>query len=273
MRVTLNVAYCAGREILQIRLLPVAVLFTLFLSAEPGRAQVITPTPPPSNLGGSSVLGRAVMDDSVFYHVFFDQLEGRTNGTNNQFRWDGEGWIGSDMNKLWVRSEGFADGNGVNDGDVEAFYDRPLPRVRYFDWQAGIRQDVDSGPGRTWAAVGLEGFAPYLFELAPTFYVRDGGNVAGRITVFYDVLFTQRLIAEPEAEVDLYNKDDPSRGIGSGVSSLDAGLRLRYEFSRKFAPYIGLAYNGKYGNTATYARRAGEQVSGLQFIFGVRVWY
>lgn len=273
MSSTRNAVNRVRREIFKVRLLTFAFLFILLLSAEPSRAQVTTPTPPPDNPGGTSVLGRAVMDNSMFYHFLFDQLEGRTNGADQQFRWDGEGWLGTDMNKLWIRSEGFDNQHGASDSDVEALYDRPLPRLRYFDWQAGIRQDVDSGPGRTWAAVGLEGLAPYLFELTPTFYVRDGGNVAGRITVFYDVLFTQRLIAEPEAELDMYNKDDPSRGIGSGISSLDTGLRLRYEFSRKFAPYIGLAYNGKYGNTATYARRAGEQVSGLQFVFGIRVWY
>lgn len=248
-------------------------LLVPILSTFTAAAQVMSPKGTPDKLGGGAALGRAVMDNSVYHHIFFDQLEARASGKDTQFRWDGEGWIGNDMNKLWLRSEGFAGRSGVNDGDIEAFYDRPLPHMRYFDGQAGVRQDVDSGPSRTWAAIGVEGFAPYLFEVAPTLYVRDGGNVAGRVTAFYDVLFTQRLIAEPEAEVDLYNKDDPARGIGSGLSDLDTGLRLRYEFSRKFAPYVGVTYNGKYGNTAAYAKAAGERSSGPQFTFGLRVWY
>ena len=114
---------------------------------------------------------------------------------------------------------------------------------------------------------------PYYFQFAPTFYIRDGGNVAGRVTGFYDLLLTQRLIVQPEAELSFYNKDDPARLIGSGLSDLDTGVRLRYEFSRKFAPYVGFAYNGKYSGTARYARLAGESTSDPRFIFGLRLWY
>lgn len=214
-----------------------------------------------------------VMDNKVFKHVLLDQFEGRTNGPNNELRWDGEAWAGTDMNRLWLKSEAFANTSGVSDGDHELLYDRPIPRLKYFDAQAGVRADLDSGPGRAWAAIGIEGLAPYLFEFAPTLYIRNDGHVAGRITGFYDLLFTQRLIAEPEAELNLYSKDDPARGIGSGLSDLDTGVRLRYEFSRKFAPYVGFAYSGRYGNTASYARRAGEATSDPRFIFGLRVWY
>ncbi len=214
-----------------------------------------------------------VDDHQVFYHVLFDQLEDRTNGPGNELRWDGEGWIGTDTNRLWLKSEGFSDNSTVSDGDLEAFYDRPIPRLRYFDAQVGVRADLDSGPRRTWAAIGMEGLAPYYFEFAPTLYIRDGGNVAGRVTGSYDLLLTQRLIAQPELELNFYNKDDAARHIGSGLSDLDTGIRLRYEISRKFAPYIGFAYTGKYGDTAMFSRRAGEAVSEPRFIFGVRLCY
>jgi copper resistance protein B len=131
---------------------------------------------------------------------------------------------------------------------------------------------LDSGPGRTWAAVGIEGLAPYRFEFAPTLYIRGGGNVAGRLTGSYDLLLTQRWIVQPEAELNFYSKDDPSRLIGSGLSDLDTSVRLRYEISRKFAPYIGFAYSGKYGNSARYSRQAGESTSDPRFVFGVRLW-
>jgi copper resistance protein B len=214
-----------------------------------------------------------VMDNQIFAHVLFDQLEGRTNGSANELRWDGEGWVGTDMNRLWIKSEGFASNGTVSDGDHEALYDRPIPHTRYFDAQAGVRADLDSGPRRAWVALGIEGLAPYFFEFAPTLYIRDGGHIAGRLTGSYDLLLTQRWIVQPEAELNFYSKDDPARKIGSGLSDIDTGMRLRYEVSRKFAPYLGFAYNGKYGGTATYGRQSGETTSEPRFIFGVRVWY
>jgi copper resistance protein B len=145
--------------------------------------------------------------------------------------------------------------------------------MRYFDGQVGIRADLDSGPNREWAALGIQGLAPYFFEFAPTLYIRDSGHVAGRITGSYDLLLTQRWIVQPEAELNFYSKDDPARGIGSGFSDMDAGVRLRYEVSRKFAPYIGFAYDGKYGDTAAYARQLKETTSDPRFVFGLRLWY
>lgn len=216
---------------------------------------------------------RPEMGNQVFAHVMFDQFEGRTNGADNEFRWDGEGWIGTDMNKLWVKSEGFSDSGTVSDGDHEALYDRPIPHMRFFDAQAGVRADLDSGPSRAWAAFGIEGLAPLFFELAPTLYLRNGGHVAGRLETSYDLLLAQRWIVQPEAELNFYSKDDRGRQIGSGFSDLDAGLRLRYEIRRKFAPYIGFAYHGEFGNTAIYVRQAGGTTSDPRFVFGFRLWY
>jgi copper resistance protein B len=184
-----------------------------------------------------------------------------------------QAWVGTVMNRLWLKSEGFFSNSTVSDGDHEALYDRPIPHMRYFDAQVGVRADLDSGPRRAWAAVGIEGLAPYFFQFAPTLYIRDGGNVAGRLTGSYDLLLTQRWIVQPEAEVNFYSKDDPGRGIGSGLSDLDTGVRLRYEISRKFTPYIGFAYSGKYGNTNSYSRQAGESTSDPRFVFGLRLWY
>jgi copper resistance protein B len=238
-------------------------------------AMAQTKNPPPTGKLTAKVPGwePAVRDNPILYYMQLDQFEGRTNGPDNAFRWDGEGWLGTDMNKLWIKSEGFVDQGTVSDGDQEALYDRPIPRLRYFDAQVGVRADLDSGPSREWAALGIEGLAPYFFEFAPTLYIRDGGNVAGRVNGSYDVLITQRWIVQPQAELNFYNKDDPARGIGSGFSDLDAGIRLRYEVRRKFAPYVGFAYSGKYGGTATYARRSGETVSYPSFVFGLRIWY
>lgn len=247
----------------------------VFLSAPGARGQASIPHPSPSGKVSATIpsLGTPIADNQIFTHVLLDQFEGRTSGPDNELRWDGEGWVGTDMSKLWLKSEGFVSNGAVSDGDQEALYDRPIPHMRYFDAQVGVRADLDSGPARTWAAIGIEGLAPYYFHFAPTFYIRDGGRIAGRVSGFYELLLTQRLIAEPQAEFNFYSKDDPARGIGSGLAELDTGLRLRYEISRKFAPYIGFAYNGKYGNTASYARKAGETTSDPRLVFGLRAWY
>jgi copper resistance protein B len=214
-----------------------------------------------------------VMDNQVFAHVLFDEFEARTNSVNTQFRWDGEGWIGTDFNRFWVKSEGFVDASKISDGDHEFLYDRPIPRMRYFDAQVGVRADLDSDPSRVWVAIGVEGLAPYSFELAPTLYVRNDGRIAGRVEGVYSLRITQRLAAEPRAELNFYSKDDPARQIGSGLSDLDGGLRLRYEITRKVAPYIGYAYNGSYGNSATYRRISGESNHQSSFVFGMRIWH
>jgi copper resistance protein B len=252
-----------------------AVTVVLLASFYTPVARAQTSAPQPSGKASATIpaMKPPVTDNEIFFHGLLDQFEGRTNGADNQLRWDGEGWIGTDMNRLWLKSEGFSNNSTVSDGDHEALYDRPIPHMRYFDAQVGVRADLDSDASRAWAAVGIEGLAPYFFQFAPTLYIRDGGNVAGRLTGSYDLLLTQRWIVQPEAELNFYNKDDLGRRIGSGLSDLDTGVRLRYEISRKFAPYIGFAYSGKYGNTANYSRRAGETTSDPRFVFGLRLWY
>lgn len=242
-----------------------------WVCASASNAQMQSPQPFPAT--STRRMDPPVMDDQLFAHVLLDQFEDRTNGPDNKFRWDGEAWIGTDMNKLWLKSEGLSYNATVSDGDHEALYDHPIPHTRYLDAQLGVRTDLDSGPNRTWAAVGIEGLAPYYFQFSPTLYIRDGGNIAGRLTGSYDLLLTQRWIVQPQAEFNFYNKDDPSRRIGSGLSDVDTGVRLRYEISRKFAPYIGFSYNGKYASTASYARQAGDTSSESRFIFGLRLWY
>ena len=251
-------------------ILPLVVSIALAISiggvadAQPPNTQVSNDTqfqPPP------------VEDNTIFYHVLFDQLEGRTNGPDNEFRWDGEGWIGTDMNKLWFKSESFVEHGKMTDGDQEVLYDRPIPYLRYFDFQAGVRYDLDSNPGRTWGAIGIEGLAPYFFEFAPTFYFSNRGFFAGRAEGSYDILITNRLIAQPQFEMNFYSKSNPSRGIGSGLAELDTGLRIRYEITRKFAPYIGFAYNQAFGETASFTREEGGIVHDPRFVYGVRLWY
>jgi copper resistance protein B len=213
-----------------------------------------------------------VMDRTIFVHALLDQFEGRTNGSNQEFRWDGEAWAGTDYDKVWFKSEGTVQNSGrVNDGRHELLYDRAVSA--YFDVQGGVRADIDSRRGRNWAAFGIQGLAPLFFNVEATGYVSDQGHLAARVMASYDLLLTQRLILQPEVEFNLYSKSDPGRSVGSGFSDIDTGLRLRYEISRKFAPYIGVAYEGKFGQTANFAQQAGESTGDVRFVFGIRSWF
>ena len=213
-----------------------------------------------------------VMDRPILAHVILNELEGRWNGTNTEFRWDGQGWVGTDYDKLWVKSEGTLQSNGkLDDGQQQFLYDRAI--TTYFDLQGGLRTDIDSRPTRNWGAFGVQGLAPYFFDLELTGFVSGQGHLAAKLDASYDLLITQRLILQPQIEVNVYSKADPARLIGAGFSDIDTGLRLRYEFSRKFAPYLGIVYEGKFGQTASYATRAGESTGDFRFAIGVRVWF
>lgn len=213
-----------------------------------------------------------VGDSAIFTHALLEQAESRWNGRNQEFRYDGQAWSGTDMNKLWLKSEGTVLNTGrFTDGQHEILYDRPISS--YFDAQAGLRIDLDSAVTRTWAAFGVQGLSLYFFDLEATAYISERGRFAGRLKASYDLLLTQRLILQPEAELNFYSKSDVARGTGSGFSDIDTGLRLRYEITRKFAPYVGVAYGGRLFQSATFARREGEAASDLRFVFGVRTWF
>jgi copper resistance protein B len=212
-----------------------------------------------------------VMDRGIYAHAIFNQLEGRWNGSNPEFRWDGQGLIGTDYDKLWIKSEGTLSKGAVDDGQHQFLYSRAV--TTYFDLQGGLRSDIDSRPTRNWAAFGIQGLAPYFFDLELTGFVSGEGHLAAKLEASYDLLLTQRLILQPQVELNIYSKADPARLVGAGFSDIDTGLRLRYEFDRKFAPYIGVVYQGKFGQTANFARQAGESTGDVRFAFGIRVWF
>ena len=225
---------------------------------------------PGADPNSSAPFGSPVDDEHVWVHGILDQFEGRFS-SDGSLRWDGEAWAGTDSDRLWLKSEGELTNSKVEDGQQEIYYSKPIST--YFDLQAGARYDLDSRSGRGWAALGVEGLSQYFFHVSATAYASDEGHFAAKFAGSYDLLLTQRLILQPEAEINLYSKNDPSRGIGSGFSDLDTGLRLRYEISRKFAPYVGVAYEKKFGRTGRYASAAGEKTDALRFTAGVRAWF
>lgn len=213
--------------------------------------------------------GMPMEGSQIFYHALLDQFEGRF-GRDDSFRWSGEAWAGTDWNRILLESEGETEGGRIADGQQEVLYARPVST--YFNLEAGLRTDLDSGPGRTWAALGIEGLAPLFFHVAATGFVGDRGRLAARLEGYYDLLVTQRLVLEPQVEMNFYAKPDPARRTGTGLSDVDTGLRLRYEINRKFAPYIGLSYENDFAGTAALAHAAGEHPSRLRFAAGIRAW-
>ena len=188
------------------------------------------------------------------------------------FRWEGEAWYGGDINRLTLKSEGeTAFGEGIESGEAQALYSRAIGP--YFNAQAGVRQDFGEGPDRTYATVGFEGLAPYWFEVEGALFLSNKGDLLARLEGSYDQRITQRLILQPMAEVNFSGRDVPESGIGSGLSDVELGLRLRYEIVREFAPYVGVEWTRKFGDTARFARAAGEDRSGASFVMGVKAWF
>ncbi len=215
--------------------------------------------------------GHAVHDKALNTFLLLDQLEWQDADEGNALSWDAQGWIGGDIDRLWIRSEGERTNGKTEEAEVQALWGHAIGP--WWDVVGGIRQDFKPGSPQTWAAFGIQGMALYNFEAEATVFIGENGQTAARLEGDYDILLTNRLILQPTAEANFYGKNDPARGIGSGLSDTEIGIRLRYEIRREFAPYIGVTWNRTYGNTADYAREEGEDRSEARFVAGVRMWF
>ncbi len=222
-------------------------------------------------VAGSPVQGLHMHGSTPFGMLLIDQLEAFHGRNANGQSWEAEGWYGNDENKLWIRTEGERSRGKLEDGDLEAFWNHNI--ATFWSTQLGVRQELGEGPNRSWAAFGVQGLAPYWFEVEATGYVGANGRTAARLRAEYELLFTQRLILQPEAEINLYGKNDPQRRIGSGISDVQFGLRLRYEIRRQFAPYIGVSWVRRLGTSADYTRQDHQPVFDRQIVAGVRIWF
>ena len=210
-------------------------------------------------------------DDPLLTMLVVDQLEIRNNDGRDSLVWDAEGWIGKDLHKLWIKTEGEYVDSRVEEVELQALYSRAV--APFWDIQLGWRRNIRPTPNRDWLAFGVKGLAPYFFDIDAALFVGDAGRTSARLQVEYEIMLTQRLVLVPEIELNLYGKDDPATGIGSGLSNIEAGLRLRYEIRREVAPYIGLNWTKLYGDTADFARAEEVDTDDVQFVFGVRAWF
>lgn len=215
--------------------------------------------------------GNEMNDEARFGRILLDKLEYAKGDGENAQSIDLEAWYGNDWDKLWVKADGERSGGRLQSLRKEALWDHAI--APFWSSQIGLRHDTGGGHARTWAAFGVRGLAPYWFDTTATAYLGSSGALAARINVRYELLFTQRLILDPEFEANLYSKHDPARGVGSGLSDLSLALRLRYEIRRQFAPYIGATWARSVGETADLAKARGERTSTAQVVAGVRIWF
>jgi len=206
------------------------------------------------------------------WKVMLDQAEVRPTAGDDGYAWEGEAWYGGDINRLVLKSEGEgAFGGDLHAAEVQALYSRTISA--YFQLQAGVRHDFEPGPSRSYAVVGFEGLAPYWFELEGAAFLSEKGDASARLEGSYDLRLTQRLILQPQGELNLAAQDVPELGLGAGFTSAEIGLRLRYEFRQEFAPYVGVAYERQLGETAKFTRMAGDDVEEARLVLGVRAWF
>lgn len=215
---------------------------------------------------------RLVMADEYYMAgVMINRLE-RAQTSKSMFNaYDLQGFVGKDYNRLVLKAEGEVAEGKIHEARTELLWSRAY--TAYWNTQLGVRNDSGELPGRNWLAFGVQGLAPYWFEVDATAYVGEQGRTALRLSAEYELLITQRLILQPRIEASFYGMRDDARELGAGLSSMVTGVRLRYEIKREFAPYVGVDWTGKYGGTAEHAMAAGAKTSDTNVVAGVRMWF
>ncbi|MGY1408245.1 copper resistance protein B [Luteimonas sp. A611] len=208
---------------------------------------------------------------ATYTRVTFNRFEAWDGDDASGQAWEGSASTGGDIHRVWLRSSGSRSAGRTSSANAELRWSRAV--ARWWDAVAGVRHDFDPGTSRTRAAFGVQGIAPYMFEVSALAYVGDGGGVAAKLEAEYDMRFSNRLVLQPLLELELHSSDDPARLTGSGLSKAEAGLRLRYELTRRFAPYLGIAHERSFGRTARYHEDAGEAARDTRLVAGVRFWF
>ncbi len=246
-----------------------STLVLLWLAATAGAAQ-------PNPSGAPPGWPEPILDSKPHGFLLFDQLEYQAAEGPDALRWDALAWYGGDYHRVWVETEGehFTGGDGeIERIDVE--YGRLI--APFWDLQAGFGYQREYGAGpdadRFWAVVGLQGLAPYWFEVDANLRLSEDGDVSADLELEYDLLLTQRLILQPRFETELAAQEVKEFGVGRGFNSVRLGLRLRYEIRREFTPYLGISWARALGETADLAREEGGDIETFSVLGGVRMWF
>ncbi len=221
-------------------------------------------------LCGMSAVAAGMGDDPLLTMIKIDQLE-TDIGDDNDLVWDAQAWVGKDLDKFWFKTEGERVDDEFESAEIQLLYSRAI--APYWDLQMGWRHDIKPQPNRDWLVLGVQGLAPYFFETDIAFFVGEGGTIGLRTEFEYELLLTQKWILSPEIEANFFSQNDRELGIGSGLSDIELGLRLRYEIKREFAPYIGIEWEKQFGDTADFTRAAGERISDSRWVMGVSLWF
>jgi copper resistance protein B len=209
-------------------------------------------------------------DDPLLTMVNIDQLEKR-NGDEDPLVFEGQAWIGYDLEKIWLKAEGERVEGKNESVELQLLYSKAISP--FWNVQFGARRDFKPEPQRNWGVIGFQGVAPYYAEIDAALFIGESGITALRVEAEYELMLTQRLVLIPEIELNLFGKTDVDTDTGSGLSSSEVGLRLAYEIRREFSPYIGISWENKYGATADFAKAEGESSNDTQFVIGVSGWF
>ncbi|KPB19188.1 copper resistance protein B [Pseudomonas syringae pv. syringae] len=241
--------------------------------AEPNQSR--TPIPPITDADRAAVYtshaGHQVHDSAINSYFLADKLEWQDANDGSALAWDLSGWIGGDIDRLLLRSEGERTNGKTEEAEIQALWGHSISP--WWDVVAGARQDFKPGAPQTWAAFGLQGQAISDLDIEATAFIGEAGQTAARLEADYDLQLTNNLVLQPTAELNFYGKNDPQRGNGSGLSTSEFGLRLRYEITPQFAPYVGVSWDRSYGKTADYAREDDEDTQDARLVVGVRMWF
>ncbi|MFV8782659.1 copper resistance protein B [Microbulbifer sp. SA54] len=213
-----------------------------------------------------------IHDNQKFAQIFAKRLEYGRDGDSENMLWEIDGWYGGDRNKLYLEAEGEREvGGKTESARLEVFWNRAVRS--YWDLQLGIRHDFNPAESRSFAAAGFQGMTPYGIETDLTAYVSEDGDASWRLEIERSFHFSQRLELEPRLETDFSFAEVPAYNVGDGFTGIELGLRLRYMITPKFAPYLGVSWERKLGDTADLVRSDGAETEFTFAVVGFRFWF